>query len=243
MPLLKEHVWLQAHSVEDAVLDVRLKQLPQHGSVVVDMLAGMLAQASLSLRSSLAAQLKMVLTLKAKKTPTLCAPASTEPSLLAQCTAPSQVPASAYVHSAAFVHCSARCPVPLSARNGLAGASERVDKYHVPCCARRWQPHLSQPGSQRIWLALLCQARHGVPSGPLVTHYTSLMTGLMLQVQVCAGKTYAKRLFIVQCHVPGRCLATWTAKTVQLQPSMKSKLLLLCAAAYRTTFQTKILTW
>ena len=57
------------------------------------MLAGMLAQASPSLRSSLAAQLRMVLTSKAKKTPTLCAPASAEPSLQAQCTAPSQVPA------------------------------------------------------------------------------------------------------------------------------------------------------
>ena len=95
MPLLKEHVWLQAHCVEGAVLDKWLKQLPQHGSAVVDVLAGMLAQASLSLRSSLAAQLRMVLTLKAKETPTLYAPASTEPSLQAQCTAPSQVPASA----------------------------------------------------------------------------------------------------------------------------------------------------
>lgn len=62
-----------------------------------------------------------------------------------------------------------------------AGASEHVDKDHVPCCARRWQPHLSQPGSQRIRLALLCQARHCVPSGSLVTHYTSLMTGKNLR--------------------------------------------------------------
>ena len=47
------------------------------------MLAGMLAQASLSLLSSLAALLRVVLTLKASKTATLCAPASTKPSLQA----------------------------------------------------------------------------------------------------------------------------------------------------------------
>ena len=49
----------------------------------VDVLAGMLAQASLSLLSSLAAQLRVVLTSKASKTATLCAPASTKPSLQA----------------------------------------------------------------------------------------------------------------------------------------------------------------
>ena len=86
-------------------------------------------------------------------------------------------------------------------------------------------------------------ARHGMASQAVNCHSLHITHDWFKAAGSGLCRKNLKRLCIVQGYVPARCLAAWTAKTVQLQPSVKSKLLLLCAAACRTTVQTKILTW